>query len=245
MAAVTAYAPLSARSVVLSLILGTPSRALTAAQLADAARHVGINPATVRVALTRAVASDELVRDGSLYRLGPRLVERRERQDAHASVTAWDGTWEMVVVVTSGRSSSDRAALRALLTRARLAELREGVWMRPANLRRESPALTSVDVRMFTTTSDDPAGLVADLWDLPAWATETRRVVTALQHTRQPGERLAVAAHLVRHLSEDPLLPTDLAPADWPADEAREAYNGYLAELEDVVSAGRTRRRPA
>ena len=242
----TAHAPLSARSVVLSLILGTPSRALTAAQLADAARHVGINPATVRVALTRAVASDELVRDGSLYRLGPRLLERRERQDAHAIVTDWDGTWEMVVVVASGgRSSSDRAALRALLARARLAELREGVWMRPANLRRESPALTSVDVRTFTTTSDDPAGLVADLWDLPGWAAETRRVATAMEHTRQPGERLAVAAHLVRHLSDDPLLPVELAPADWPAHDAREAYSRYLAELEDVVSAGRTRRRPA
>ena len=242
----TAYAPLSARSVVLSLILGTPSRALTAAQLADAARHVGINPATVRVALTRAVASHELVRDGSLYRLGPRLVERRERQDAHASVTAWDGTWEMVVVVASGgRSSSDRAALRAALSRARLAELREGVWMRPANLRRETPAGSSVDVRTFSTTSDDPAGLVADLWDLPGWAAETRRVVTALEHTRQPGERLAVAAHLVRHLSDDPLLPAELAPADWPADEARAAYGSYLAELEDVVSGARTRRRPA
>jgi phenylacetic acid degradation operon negative regulatory protein len=229
--------PLSARSAVLSLLLGTPSRSLSAAQLAAAARHLDINPATVRVALTRAVAADELVRDGSQYRLGPRLVERRARQDVHEAVVAWEGTWETAVVVTTGRSGTDRAALRTRLAGARLAELREGVWMRPTNLRRGTADLSSIDVRLFTATPhDDPAGLAAELWDLAGWTDETLRVLAALEDTSEPGPRLAVAAHLVRHLSTDPLLPDELQPDDWPAAEARQAYARYLAELESVVS---------
>jgi phenylacetic acid degradation operon negative regulatory protein len=231
------FPSLSARSAILSLLLGTPSRDLSAAQLAAAARHLQINPATVRVALTRAVAAGELDRDGSHYRLGPRLLERRARQDAHEAVVPWDGRWETAVVVTTGRSGADRAALRTRLAGARLAELREGVWMRPANLRRATADLSSADVRLFTATPhDDPAALAADLWDLTEWADETERVLAALDGTSEPGPRLAVAAHLVRHLSTDPLLPDELQPDDWPAAEARRAYARYLAELEGVVS---------
>jgi phenylacetic acid degradation operon negative regulatory protein len=236
-ASVPDVAPLSARSAVLSLVLGSGADGLSAARLASAARHLGINPATVRVALTRAVASDELVRDGAHYRLGPRLLARRARQDAHEGVAPWDGTWELAVVVTSGRPSADRSALRARLTGARLAELREGVWMRPANLRRDGTALASDDVRVLAATpQDDPAELAATLWDLAGWADETRRVLAALADVVDPGPRLAVAAHLVRHLAGDPLLPDEIAPAGWPATQARDAYARYLAELQDVVS---------
>jgi phenylacetic acid degradation operon negative regulatory protein len=234
---VPGFPPLSARSAVLSLLLGTPTRSLSAAQLAAASRYLDINPATVRVALTRAVSADERVRDGSHYRLGPRLVERRARQDAHEAVVPWDGTWETAVVVTTGRSGTDRASLRARLAGARLAELREGVWMRPANLRHAAADLSSVDVRLFAATPhDDSTGLAAELWDLAGWADETVRVLTALDGTSAPGPRLAVAAHLVRHLATDPLLPDELQPDDWPAAEARQAYARYLAELESVVS---------
>lgn len=230
--------PLSARSVILSLILGTPGRALTAAQLAVAARHIGINPATVRVALTRAVAADELVRSGPHYVLGPRLVDRRERQDAHESVVPWDGTWEMAVVVTSGRPSGDRAALRDRLTSTRLAELREGVWMRPANLRRTIGDMAPGDVRWFSTMpTGRPVDLVAALWDLSGWAAETQHITAALASATDTGHRFAVAAHLVRHLATDPLLPVELEPDDWPAGAARATYADYLAELEAVITA--------
>lgn len=234
---VPAFPPLSARSAVLSLVLGSGADGLTSAQLAAAARHLDINPATVRVALTRAVAAGELVRDGTHYRLGARLLDRSRRQEAHADVVAWDGSWETVVVVTTGRSSSERSALRSRLSTARLGELREGVWMRPANLHRASADLTSDDVRLFTATPlNDPARLAADLWDLAAWATETVEVLAALEGTSDPGRRLAVAAHLVRHLAADPLLPDELQPGDWPAPEARRAYDLYLAELQQIVT---------
>ncbi len=46
----------------------------------------------------------------------------------------WDGTWELAVVSLERRSAADRLALRKAATALHLAELREGVWIRPDNL---------------------------------------------------------------------------------------------------------------
>jgi phenylacetic acid degradation operon negative regulatory protein len=187
----------------------------------------------MRVALTRAVAAGDLVRVGGDYVLGERLVRRQRRQDEAVddAETPWDGTWEMAVVVVGGRSGADRATLRELLSAYRLGELREGVWTRPANLRRPRGYAEEPVLRTFDATPDDPAGLVAALWDLPGWARDGRRLLRALERTRRPAPRLAAAAALVRHLTTDPLLPPALLPTDWPAGELRARYAAYQEEL--------------
>ncbi|WP_110182745.1 PaaX family transcriptional regulator C-terminal domain-containing protein [Nocardioides solisilvae] len=224
------HRPLSARSALLSLLLGAPAEGLGAAQLVRCAAHVGISEATARVALSRAVAAGELRREGAAYRLGERMLARWERQGERDRVVAWDGGWEMVVVVATGRAPADRAATRARLAAARLAELREGVWLRPANLARPLPP--DDDLQRFDAGPvDDPAALAARLWDLPAWAAEVAQTLATLEHTPDPARRLAVAAHLVRLLADDPLLPAALLPAGWPAEEARRRYAAYQVEL--------------
>lgn len=121
----------------------------------------------------------------------------------------------------------DRAALRTALASARLAELREGVWLRPANLVRPSPG-SDAALRTFPARpGGDPVGLAATLWGLDAWARETDRTPEQLAATTGGPVRLAVAAHLVRHLATDPLLPPELQPPGWPADRARAAYASY------------------
>ncbi len=230
--------PLPARSVVLSLLLGSHPDRLSPAQLTRAGEHFGIPSPTLRVALTRAVAAGDLVRTDGDYTLGERLVRRQRRQDeaVEDAETDWDGTWEMAAVVVTGRPGPERAALRELLTAHRLAELREGLWVRPANLRRprryaDDPVLTT-----FTGRPDgDPAAVAARLWDLDGWAAEGRRWVDRLERTRDPALRLAAAAHLVRHLAGDPLLPTALLPADWPGAALRSTYAAYQAELRDLA----------
>lgn len=226
--------PLPARSVVLSLLLGSHPDRMSPAQITRAGEHFGIPAATMRVALTRAVAAGDLRREDGDYVLGERLVARQHRQDEGVAdaETAWDGTWEMAVIVVSGRSGSERAALREKLAGARLAELREGVWTRPANLRRpstyaEDPVLSTFRAR----PDDDAAQLARELWDLAAWAADGRALLRGLDRTREPAPRLAVAAHVVRHLTADPLLPRELLPADWPGAELRAAYADYQAEL--------------
>lgn len=226
--------PLPARSVVLSLLLGSHPDRMTPAQVTRTGEHFGIPASTLRVALTRAVAAGDLRRVDGDYVLGERLVARQRRQDeaVEDAETAWDGTWEMAVVVVIGRSGTERAALRDALTGARLAELREGVWTRPANLRRrpgyaDDPVLTT-----FRSRPDgDPVQLVRELWDLRDWAKEGRALLDRLTTTTEPAPRLAVAAHVVRLLTRDPLLPRELLPPDWPGTALREAYGRYQAEL--------------
>lgn len=227
-------APLPARSVVLSLLLGAHPARLSSSDLTRAGDHFGIAPSTLRVALSRSVSAGDLIREDGVYLLGSRLVARQVHQDeaAQDAEAAWDGTWEMAVVVVGGRSGAERANLRDSLATARLAELREGVWARPANLRR--PASYAAEPVLATFRSqpdDDPAELAGRLWDLAGWATEGRRRLAVLARTTDPALRLAAAARLVRHLSEDPLLPAELLPPDWPGAELRAAYAAYQEEL--------------
>jgi phenylacetic acid degradation operon negative regulatory protein len=229
---------LPARSVVLSLLLGSHPDRMSPAQLTRAGEHFGIPASTLRVALTRAVAAGDLQRLQGDYVLGERLVARQRRQDegVEDAETPWDGTWEMAVVVMTGRPGAERAALRETLTAARLAELREGVWTRPANLRRApsyaaDPVLTTFHAR----PDDDPVRLARELWDLAGWAAAGRDLLRRLERTRDPALRLATAAHVVRHLTADPLLPRELLPRDWPGDALRAAYADYQAELRTLA----------
>lgn len=233
-------APLSARSVMLSLLLGSHPDRMSAAELVRAGEHFGVPPATARVALTRAVAAGDLQRDGGDYVLGERLAARQRRQDEAVldAETTWDGTWEMAVVVVAGRTGAERAALRERLASYRLAELREGVWTRPANLRRPRGYADEAVLGTFTALpDDDPADLASRLWGLGSWADEGRLLLRRLRRTTAPAPRLAVAAHVVRHLAADPLLPAPLLPDDWPAAAMRAAYASYQDELRELAFA--------
>lgn len=230
--------PLPARSVVLSLLLGSHPDRLSPAQLTRAGEYFDIPAPTLRVALTRAVAAGDLRRVDGDYVLGDRLVRRQQRQDeaVEDAETSWDGSWEMAVVVVSGRAAADRAALRDLLTSYRLAELREGVWARPANLGRPRTYAGTQVLATFVGRPDaDPAMLAAQLWDLPGWAAEGRRLLALVGGAGTPAGRLAAAAHLVRHLLDDPLLPAELRPDGWPGAELRRSYSAYQDELRSLA----------
>jgi phenylacetic acid degradation operon negative regulatory protein len=230
--------PLPARSVVLSLLLGSHPDRMSPAELTRAGEHFGIPASPLRVALTRAVSAGDLRREGSDYVLGDRLVARQRRQDegVEDAETPWAGDWEMAVVVVAGRPGPERAALRDQLSAHRLAELREGVWTRPANLRRapaysDDPVLSCFRAR----PEEDPAELAARLWDLDSWTREGNRLLALLTKARNPAQRLAVAANVVRHLTADPLLPGELLPKEWPGRLLRSAYAEYQRELRDLA----------
>lgn len=228
--------PLPARSVVLSLLLGSHPDRMSPAALTRAGKQFGIPASTLRVALTRAVAAGDLRRADGDYVLGDRLVQRQRRQDeaVEDAELPWDGTWEMALVVVAGRPGPERAATRERLAEHRLAELREGVWLRPANLRRAPAYASDPAVETWRGTPDgDPADLAARLWDLGGWADRGEALLEALARTRDAALRLSVAAQLVRHLTTDPLLPADLLPPDWPGQQLRDSYAAYQQELVD------------
>jgi phenylacetic acid degradation operon negative regulatory protein len=81
----------------------------------------------------------------------------------------------MVVITTTGRGPAERADLRTRLAALRLAELREGVWLRPANLTRTLPGDLDQVVQRYTARPDRPPGELAEtLWPLGAWSATAR-----------------------------------------------------------------------
>ena len=224
---------LTARSVVLSVLLGAHPAWASAAELITLTTDFGIREPTLRVALTRMVGAGDLVRSADGYRLSDRLLARQRRQDdaLDPRVTRWDGTWTTLVVTSVGTDAKTRAALRTTLHDKRFGELREGVWMRPANL---DPQLTDglrARLRVLLARDDDAAGLVATLWDLPEWARTGHRLLDEMSGAADVPARFVLAAGMVRHLLADPVLPTELLPDEWPGAALRRAYQDFAAEL--------------
>jgi phenylacetic acid degradation operon negative regulatory protein len=241
--------PLSARSVVASVLMATHPPLLPTAVLVRLCDRFGIAPGTTRVALSRMVAAGELAQDGSAgYRLaGPELLARMRAQDeARRPPSApWTGDWRLAVVVSGGRLAADRAELRRGLAAARFAEWREGVWLRPANLPAPDGALAGDPCRwLLARPDDDPVELAARLWDLDGWGRRGRELVGATE--AEPGDLVdaaagrpvavfTAAAALLRHLRTDPLLPAELVPAGWPGDELRTRYTAHVRSIQELI----------
>lgn len=236
-ATVTPVRPVSARSALLSMLLGAHPPTLSARALVSAVGLVGIAESAARAALSRMVAAGDLDRTNGHYTLAPRLLARQRRQDAAVdpATVEWHGDWETAVITATGRDPADRAALRADLTALRLAELREGVWLRPANLARPWPApVTAATTRLTAHPTDAPSTLVHRLWHLDDWAAEAHALLDAYT-TPDPATRFAAVAMSVRHLLTDPVLPPDLLPPDWPGPALRAHYADYRAWLKSVA----------
>jgi phenylacetic acid degradation operon negative regulatory protein len=224
---------LTARSVVLSVLLGAHPAWASASELVRLTADFGIREPTLRVALTRMVGAGDLVRSADGYRLSDRLLARQLRQDdaLDPKLRRWGGTWTTLVITSVGTDARTRATLRTTLHGKRFGELREGVWMRPANLDLQMSDDLRGRVRVLRARDDDSAGLVAALWDLPDWARTGHRLLDDISRAADVPARFVAAAAMVRHLLADPVLPTELLPDDWPGTALRLAYHDFAAEL--------------
>ena len=240
--------PLSARSVVASVLLGTHPPRLSAAALVELCGRFGITGGTTRVALSRMVTAGELAAEDGHYRLiGEGLLSRQRAQDDALDPPAlpWTGNWHMAVVVSSGRAPAERLELRRVFAAARFAQWREGVWLRPDNLGRTIPLPGDAPVRWLEAQPhDDPAALARELWDLEAWSARGEALLAA--GPEEPGDLVAAepewaaavfsaAAATLRHLRTDPLLPDTLLPSGWPAERLRARYARYLTAIQRLI----------
>lgn len=226
--------PLTARSAILSVLLGAHPPEATGRALVEWGRGLGISEQAVRVALTRMVAAGDLDRRDGVHRLSPRLLARQERQDAALVEPPgpWDGTWFVAVVTEVGADPSRRASLRQRMIDDRFAELREGVWTRPANLDWSPSADARPSLELLSARPGrDPRDLASDLFDPDGWSAMARVLSDRLAGESDLAARTTVAAAIVRHLVADPLLPRELLPDDWPGTALRETYAAFRAEL--------------
>lgn len=226
-------ARLTARSAVLSALLGAHPAQATAAGIVDVAVRLGFHESAVRVALTRMVAAGDLERDHGVHRLSSRLIARQQRQDdaIAASLRQWNQQWTMQVVMTPADAAT-RAATRSELTELRFAELREGVWLRPDNLDfARSDALIARTQSFSCIPEEDADPLTARLFDPAGWAAEGEGLLAAAESADEMAQRFEVAAATVRHILHDPLLPAELLPSDWPGTRLRDSYDRFRIEF--------------
>ncbi|WP_081681621.1 PaaX family transcriptional regulator C-terminal domain-containing protein [Mycobacterium sp. URHD0025] len=224
---------MTARSVVLSVLLGAHPAWASAAELIRLTADFDIKEPTLRVALTRMVGAGDLIRSEDGYRLSDRLLTRQRRQDdaIDPRLRAYDGQWLTLVITSVGTDARTRASLRNALQQHRFGELREGVWMRPDNLDQALPQEITSRARLLRSRDQDPAGLAAMLWDLPGWRRTGEELLGEITAANDIPGRFVAAAGIVRHLLADPVLPDELLPDNWPGAELRKAYNDFAAEL--------------
>jgi phenylacetic acid degradation operon negative regulatory protein len=238
--------PLTARSVLASALLGSDPPELTVAQLVRLAGLFAINENRARVALSRMVSAGDVTTDGSgRYRLAGDLLARQSRQQMSRAggSTHWDGQWWIVVVTAAAAAPDARTARRRALHSARLAEVREGVWMRPSNLPLDLPAEVRSAVMLMRGAPDtDERTLASQLWGLPGWSDHAEELIRRLDRTPPhdpsvlaPG--FVLSASVLRHLQSDPLLPDELVPSNWLGGQLRRAYDTWDTAYREQLAA--------
>ena len=238
--------PLSARSVLASALLGSDQGRLTVAELVAVASQFGISAGATRTCLWRMVSNGELNGDEGSYALAGRLLERRERVDEASRIDdaarGWDGTWELAVVSLERRSASDRVELRKAAVALHLAELREGVWIRPDNLDPQRfptfrEVLDQQCIHFHGAATDITADKVGSLFSLGEWADDAGVLIDAMDAALNGSKRdestesftyeFALSIAVVRHLQLDPLLPVEFTGDHWPGNALRGTYRRF------------------
>jgi phenylacetic acid degradation operon negative regulatory protein len=235
--------PLSARSVLASALLGADQARLSVSALVAMASLFGISDGAARTCLWRMVSSGELTADGGSYALAGRLLQRRERIDEASRIDdeaahRWDGTWELAIVSLERRPAADRLELRKAAMTLHLAELREGVWIRPDNLDPQRlPASRAILDQQCTHFHNAATDITADkmpsLFSLDEWMADARMLTDAMDVDLKRNKResiryeFALSIAVIRHLQLDPMLPDELTPEHWPGHTLRRTYRRF------------------
>lgn len=226
-----AITPLTARSVALSTLLGYHPPALPVSALIRVGALFGIAERATRVALSRMVKDGDVAVEDGVYCLSDRLLRRQAKQDEIGSpqIKPWQGDWQMAVVAGTARPLAERVALRKTMVHYRMAEFREGVWLRPDNLCQELDGVLAERCAYFNSRYAHPRVLAEGLWDLPGWSAEAHRLLGRLDDAQELVDGFMATAEVIRHLLLDPLLPEELLPEAWPGDELRSRYAAFTA----------------
>ncbi|GAA2420364.1 PaaX family transcriptional regulator C-terminal domain-containing protein [Actinomadura vinacea] len=184
------------------------------------------------------------------YALTPRAVRRLD-EAAHRiyrDLGPWDGLWH-VLVVDRVKDRARRERLAAGLAYLGYARLDETTWIGPRANPELDPLLAAESVRAERFRSSyegDAHGLVARAWDLDGlarayerWLADAGRLLD-----RSPADTderaFAVRSRLVhewrKFLFQDPGLPADLLPPEWPGALAARFFDDAAARLLPAAS---------
>jgi len=238
---------------------------------------LGINERLLRTSVFRLVAQGWLrsERHGrrSLYRLsaqGEEMTREASERIYVGSVPYWEGDWTLVILPRFGNSSLDkRGQLRRELIWAGFGAIAPGIFTLPRNqTERAHKVLKKMNVAgkalvLAAHDLNDGRGLtlgslISQCWDLDGVARQYRGfsdtfgpILAAADASLRPDQAFTVRALAIhewrRIVLQDPQLPRQMLPQDWPGHAAREICGSLYWKVFDQAELfldGILRRNP-
>ncbi|MFE9746968.1 PaaX family transcriptional regulator C-terminal domain-containing protein [Saccharothrix saharensis] len=217
----------------------------------DVFARVGVSEEAVRSTLTRMVKRDLLARHRSGRRMYFGLTARSAAvlEDGEHRVWRsgainddWDGTWTMVGFSLPESWRSQRHDLRSRLVWGGFGPLQNGLWVAPGVV--DVPALVedldlSDYLKVFTAHTAKPTEaeqIAHAAFDVPAIADRYRSFLRRWDHDRPLADapddlarQLLLHTEWLHLVRQDPRLPAEHLPDDWPAIRAQHVFHTLAA----------------
>lgn len=233
------------------IVVSTPS-------VLEVLGSVGIGEHAARSALNRMVKRDLLTREkyGRKAYIGLTARSREILQDGHkriwnsgATEVHWNGTWTLLSFTFPDSWQRQRHDLRAKLQWAGFGVLQGGLWISPGS-RDVTPLLDGVEgadrVRVFHSRADgamDVESMLRDAWDVESIGD---RYESFLRRWSQPipnhaggalATQLILETEWLDVIRQDPRLPLQHLPEEWPATPAQQLFRSLHDQLDPVARA--------
>jgi phenylacetic acid degradation operon negative regulatory protein len=205
--------------------------------------ELGLSEAAARSLLLRMrregwLSSERAGREAR-YRLAPVVssAQARIERQLRGQRPAWTGSFSGILYEVPERSRAFRDRLRRTAQLLGYVTLRPGLlvattdqWAKLASLLPGPPG-SQVLATSLTLSAEDSRGVAAELWQLDSLAARYRAIVTESQartdraERHRPGGAAAFRAFAAATLplyevsADDPDLPSELLPDDWPGDQ--------------------------
>src|ERR1700750_3452375 len=221
------------------------------APLLEFCETLDIDATVVRTAMSRLTADGWFERNkvgrNSFYRLvkrGRLTFDIATRHIYDPPPSDWTGRFELLLI----GNGEDRDAAREALKNAGFGTPLPGVWVAPSGA--PIPEEAASAIRLEVSAEDDSGRrLLSESWPLDRTADAYQKFMKTFEPLRgwidrrerlsdvDPSPaRILLIHHYRRVVLRDPLLPTELLPADWPGRAARklcgEIYRGLLPASE-------------
>jgi phenylacetic acid degradation operon negative regulatory protein len=225
----------------------------------------GVTAQGTRSALSRLVRRGLLARSRrgrrTFYTLTPsglELLDEGARRIFGFGVerARWDGTWSVVAFSVAEADRDRRHLLRTRLRWLSFAPLYAGLWISPhPHLEEAAKVLEELGIDNMTLFKaivpswGSRRGNFLSAWDLDSLRRAYRRFIATFRpvRARLRRGRLGASEALVTHTPlidewrrfprEDPDLPDEFLPADWPRHEARELFDRLSRELATAAAS--------
>lgn len=225
--------------------------------LLDVLRPLDVTETATRAALTRMVRAELLQRQQTgrvaAFGLTPRSVEvlrqGRTRVVSERPFTPDSDEWTLLSYTVPESRRDVRHQLRSELQWAGFGRLRDGLWIAPGIVEPERilNRIDAPDADTYVFAGKAVGGIpperfVRTTWNLDHIASEHQRFIRTWSNLHQAMSNpvttiTAIGADWLQLLRQDPGLPLQYLPSDWPAQQSVATYRTALELLQDPAQA--------